>query len=78
VPQDINPDSSTKSALVDNESPKVDKPLTPPSPRVHEHVGTSSGPEPDEFPKASPLSPWSYGLRATDGYYLSRALRASV
>jgi hypothetical protein len=34
----------------------------------HNAVGTSSGPGPDEFPKASPLSPRSYGLGATDGY----------
>jgi hypothetical protein len=31
VPQDINPDSSAKSAPVDIESPKMDKPLSPPA-----------------------------------------------
>jgi hypothetical protein len=34
VPQDINPDSSAKSALVDGESPKVDKPLSPQAERT--------------------------------------------
>jgi hypothetical protein len=31
VLQDINPNSSAKSASVDSESPKVDKPLSPPA-----------------------------------------------
>jgi hypothetical protein len=99
VPQDVNPDSSPKSAPVGSKSPKVDKPLIPqtmkttpkslklPSPKSargspgtggapssptrgtsgHNLMGTSSGPEPDKFPEASPPSPWSYGLEAAGG-----------
>jgi hypothetical protein len=42
VPQDINPDSSAKSALVDNESPKVDK---PPSPQTEKTMPESPSPK---------------------------------
>jgi hypothetical protein len=34
VPWDINPDSSAKSALVDSESPKVDKLLSPQAEKI--------------------------------------------
>jgi hypothetical protein len=101
VPQDINPNPSTNSASVGDESPKETK---PPTPNAEETVqepskppsldgarnssgaggaltlptraapsanpaGTSSGPEPTESSRTSPMSPLSYGLGAIGGYH---------
>jgi hypothetical protein len=106
VPQDINPDSSTKSAPVGGESLKVTKPLAPNTKEIVQEsrkpqipggtqnspgaggapsspprtasspnpVGASSGPKPAEFPRTSPTSHRSYGLRAASGYHPGEGL----
>jgi hypothetical protein len=101
VPQDINPDSSTKSSPVGGKPPKATKPPTPNAKETTQEssksmspdgtqdslgaggaltsptqaasssnpAGVSSGPEPTESPRTSPMSPRSYGLGAIGGYH---------